>query len=233
MKEKNSISIIIAALNEEHNLLGTVETVVGSAREFFDDYEVLIFNDGSTDRTGQIAGELSVSNDRIRVFNNSHPKNLGWVFKEGARQARMRHVMLVNGKNDTTAQGLASIFSLSQKADLVIPYISNMEERSFTRRAVSKTFTIMCNTIFGMNLKYFNDSVLHTKDGLSKINIRTDSYAFQAEALIKLIKSGSSYIEVGVADRYEKKIATKAFKFKNIFGVARFLVGTIRDVYFV
>lgn len=231
MSNKNSISVIIAALNEERNIEGTVSTVESSVKKFFDDYEILIFNDGSTDSTGQIAQKLSESIDCLRVFNNSHPKNLGWIFKEGAKQARMNYVILVNGKNDTTSQGLATIFSSRQKADLVIPYISNMEERSFSRRLVSRTFTTILNTIFSMNLKYYNDSVLHTKEGLSRINIKTNSYAFQAEALIKLVKSGSSYIEVGVADKYEKQIATKAFKLKNITGVARFLVTTIWDVF--
>ena len=53
---KKSVSVIIACLNEEENLEGTYGNVVAALQGAIDDYEILIFDDGSTDRTGEIAG---------------------------------------------------------------------------------------------------------------------------------------------------------------------------------
>jgi hypothetical protein len=64
------------------------------------------------------------------------------------------------------------------------------------------------------------------------VQVRTDSYAYQAEALIKLIKSGHSYVQVGVRDNFSREgVATKAFKPGNVFGVAAFLGRALWDVY--
>ncbi len=232
MDKENTISVIVAALNEESRLEPTVQKAVASAKRFFADYEVLIFNDGSVDRTGEIADRLEAGSEKIRAFHHARPRNLGGVFRHGVKQAAMKYLVLINGKNDVTAESLSAIFSLRGKTDLVVPYIQNEKERSLPRRIVSRTFTFLLNICFGMRLRYFNDSVLHLRENLLKIDIRTDSYAFQAEALIKLIKNGCSYVEVGVNNRFEKGVATKAFRWKNVKGVARFFILTMRDVYF-
>ena len=212
MEKQATISVIVAALNEERNIERTVEKVVESANRFFDDFEVLIFDDGSTDRTGEIADRLAVTDDKIRAFHHSRPHNLGGVFRHGLKQAVMNYLILVNGKNDVTTKSLDTIFALHGKADLVVPFIANIGERPLSRRIISHAFTFVLNLSFGLRLKYFNESVLHIRENLSGIKIRTDSYAFQAETLIKLIKSGRTYFEVGVTNRYEQGIGTKAFK---------------------
>jgi hypothetical protein len=81
-------------------------------------------------------------------------------------------------------------------------------------------------------LKYYNHYVLHKREIINSININTVSYAFQAEALIKLIKRGHSHIEVGVRDDFSNDVPSKAFRLSNIIGVAFFLFRTFDEVYF-
>jgi hypothetical protein len=88
------------------------------------------------------------------------------------------------------------------------------------------------NTLFGLNLRYYNHYVLHRKKNLDSIDIYTNSYAFQAEVLIKLIKFGYSYVEVGVRDRFDNDIHTKAFYFRNVLGVMQFFLKMINEIYF-
>jgi hypothetical protein len=62
--------------------------------------------------------------------------------------------------------------------------------------------------------------------------VRTASYAFQAERVIKLIKSGHSYVQVGVMDRFDQQgRRTKAFHLRNIVGVGAFYIRILRDVH--
>jgi glycosyltransferase involved in cell wall biosynthesis len=233
----NSISFIIPALNEEARLEATVNTIFKAVENspeqpFFDFFEILIFDDGSTDSTPEVADALAKRYKNIRVWHHRSPKNLGGVFRQGLKKSRMKYVMLINGKNDIEASELVKIFRHTGDADMIIPYQSNNEERSWFRRAVSKMFTNLMNTLFGLNLKYYNHSVVYKRCHLSSIILRTDSYAFQAEALVKLIRSGHTYTSVDVIDRFEKGISTKAFKPKNLMGVARFLTSLLYDIYF-
>src|SRR5438132_621669 len=70
-----SISVIVTALNEEGNLEPTVDSVVRAVSPRFADYEVIVIDDGSTDRTFEIAESLAAENPKIRVHHN--PRNLG------------------------------------------------------------------------------------------------------------------------------------------------------------
>ncbi len=53
MTDPHSISVFVPARNEAGNLEGAIRDIVSAAEEVFDDYEVLIVNDGSADNTGK------------------------------------------------------------------------------------------------------------------------------------------------------------------------------------
>lgn len=68
------ISVVYPAYNEEESLESTVHRSVQALEKFFDNFEIIIVNDASTDSTPAIAQRLSASDSRIRVINNE--KNL-------------------------------------------------------------------------------------------------------------------------------------------------------------
>lgn len=230
MKRHSSITVIIPAFNEEKYLESTLRVVTDSVKSNFKDYEILVFNDGSADRTGEIADDLAKQLENITVIHHKEPICLGSVFKKGLSVATKEYLIRINGKNDITRDNLDRIFSMCGEADLIIPYQINANERALFRRVASKCFTNILNTLTGLNLRYYNHYVLHRKEILNNISICTDSYAFQAEVLIKLIKSGHSYIEVGVTDNFDNDVKTRAFCLENLLGVSRFLFNVIKYV---
>ena len=232
MVDENSISIIIPALNEEGNIEGLVQTICTAVERNFDDYEIILFNDGSTDRTGAGADRMALQNNRITVVHNKRPKCVGGVYKAGRRMARMNYLMLINGKNDTMVESLERIFALKGKYDIIIPHTLNIDERHAVRIFFSKAFVWLLNKIFSLNLKYYNHYVLHKRAIVNSIAIRTNSYAFQAEALIKLIHAGYSYVEVGVMDKFEPGVKTKAFKINNVLEVFLFFLRMVSEYFF-
>ena len=232
MATDNSITIVVPALDEERNLAGAVRTMIDVAERSLDNYEILIFNDGSTDRTGEIADELAAEHEHVFAFHHEQSKSIGGVLREGRRRARMEYMIWVDGKGATTAEALDAIFAKRGQADLIIPYPTNTIERPRRRRVVSWTFRTLVNTLFGLKLRYYLHLVMCRTELARQFTIRTNSYAYQAEALVKMIRSGCSYVEVGVRDRYDDEgRASKAFRLGNVLGVGAFLLRTLWDVY--
>lgn len=229
--DENSISVIIAALNEEKNLEATVVTALEAVKKAFAEYEIIIVDDGSTDSTGEIAEKIRHRNKNVRVIHNKRSKCLGGVFKEGLKLARMHYVMLINGKNDTTVEGLTMIFSLRGRYDIIIPYTINTYERPALRRVISRAFTRLLNMLFGLHIAYYNHYCLHKRALVNSIDIKTSSYAFQAEILVKLIKAGYSYKEVVHIDKFDQGVKTKAFSIHNISSVAVFFPRLLMDIF--
>ena len=82
-------------------------------------------------------------------------------------------------------------------------------------------YTALMNLLFGMNLRYFNGIVLHKRPVIQSVTIETDGFAYQAEALIKLIKSGHSFAQTPQWILERKFGSSKAFYPKNIVRVLK------------
>ncbi|MEK6983824.1 MAG: glycosyltransferase family 2 protein [Nanoarchaeota archaeon] len=215
-----SISIIIPAYNEEKNLADAVKTIDSVVKRMFKDYEFLILDDGSSDATGAIADSLAKKNTRIRVIHFGRNMGFGYAYRKGVYHSRKKYVMLVPGDNEILKKSITEILNHVGEADIIIPYIANKEVRTVTRRLISMFFTNMLNILFGFHIKYYNGLVLYESSLVKKVRMTTDSFAFQAEILIRLLKKGYSYKEVPMHIKEPAKgHTTKIFKIRNLVGV--------------
>jgi glycosyltransferase involved in cell wall biosynthesis len=231
MSADDSLSVIVPALNEEAGLTEAVDTILAVVPKHFPRYEILIFDDGSTDRTGAIADAIALDHPHVRVFHHRHSRGLGGVIRRGWELARMRLVVWVDGQGVTTAEALEAIFAARRKADLVVPYARNQRDRSLGRQLIARAFRGTMNTLFGLDLHQYTHLVLCETALVRSIWLRSRSHALQAEAVVKMIKSGCDYVEVGVDDRFDiQGRKSKAFRLSNITGVATAVMWTFWDV---
>lgn len=212
------ISIVVPALNEAANLAAAVARCQTAARRHFPDHEIIVVDDGSTDATGQIADRMAATDPRVRVVHHDHPRNLGYAYKEGVGLARFEYVLMFPGDNEGTDEQLDAVMSRAGSKDIVINYISNAEVRGW-RRWLSWAFVGLLNWRSGRSLSYYNGTVLHRTAIIRSITIQTDSFAYQAEALVKLLRRGHSYVEVGTPIAPRAGGRTKAFRPRNVIGV--------------
>ncbi|MCL2163756.1 MAG: glycosyltransferase family 2 protein [Oscillospiraceae bacterium] len=84
----NSISCIIGAYNEEEMISDAVEECVNVLSEDFNEYEIILVDDGSADRTGEIMDALAISNPNIKVIHNLINLNFGASVLRGLVEAK-------------------------------------------------------------------------------------------------------------------------------------------------
>ena len=65
-----SLSVVIPAYNEEANLRRCVDDIVTYLRKQEWDWEIIVVNDGSRDRTGEIAKQLAKRIPKLKVITN-------------------------------------------------------------------------------------------------------------------------------------------------------------------
>lgn len=221
MAGRPSISIIVPCLNEEENLSGTVQCIKEAiiSTGAFSEYEVLIFNDFSTDNTGKIAEEIKRREPGVSVIHNPRNMGFGYNYTEGVRLASKDYVLMVPGDNEIPSEAIQRVLSLAGKADVVIPYTANMHVRPLPRRIISRLFVLGMNTLFGLDLRYYNGTCLIKSALLKKVPLKTWGFAYMAAILVRLLRSGASFIEVGVDIHQRSKGKSKAFRLKNIASV--------------
>lgn len=227
-----TVSVIVPALNEQGNIAATVHEILTALDGRFADFELLLIDDGSTDDTGPIMDQLAASNPHLRVVHNPQPSNFGGAYKKGLGFVRMQYVMMVPGDNQFPAASIIKVLEKIGEADIVIPFTSNQRIRAKSRQLGSRAFTGLLNCLFRLHLTYYNGIVVHRTDIVKGIAITTDSFAYQAETLIKLLRAGHSYVEVGTEITERSAGKSAALRPKNLLLVFRTVGHLVDQIYF-
>jgi glycosyltransferase involved in cell wall biosynthesis len=97
-----TVSVLVAARNQE-KFIGRCLRSLGNQTYSLDDFEIIVVNDASTDRTAQV---LEVFGDEIRVINNPKQLGLPGSLNVAIRAARGRFVVRVDGDDYVHAEYL-------------------------------------------------------------------------------------------------------------------------------
>ena len=82
--EKETVSIIMAAYNAEKTIGAAIRSVLAQT---YPDWELLVINDASGDRTVEIVSALQASDQRIRLFSNEQNSGVSYTRKRGMEEA--------------------------------------------------------------------------------------------------------------------------------------------------
>ncbi|MBK6405859.1 MAG: glycosyltransferase family 2 protein [Holophagales bacterium] len=114
----------------------TIERVAAKAHrvlaELTSDYEIIVVNDGSPDRAGEIADELARQSPRVRVIH--HGENLGYgkALRTGLEAARYEWIAFTDGDDEYEVDDLRKLWRLREHYDLILTfrYAKEVRERA-------------------------------------------------------------------------------------------------------
>lgn len=120
MKKQPLISVIIPVYNAEDTLDVCIQSV---EMQEFDQYEIILVDDGSTDQSGIICDTRAEENKNIRVF---HTENRGAAAARnyGIRQAKGEAVALIDSDDTVSEKYLAYLWELMQEYESEIAVCS-------------------------------------------------------------------------------------------------------------
>ncbi len=230
---RDSLSVLIAAYNEEENILDAVKSVYSALKGLIFDYEIIIINDGSTDKTGRIIASLAKKDNRIKVI--THRRNLGFgrSIRDGLNLARKTYLTGFPGDNDMSAVSLRELIKERKSADLIISYMANTSARPLVRRLASAFFVVFMNLLFGLHLRYYNGYFIAKTKLIKSLSLCSEGLAIFAEAIVRLIKQGVKYKEIPFIHEDRKTHQSKALSFKSVVQTLKTVGILVKDVYFL
>ena len=196
--KKLNISVFFPCYNEEKNLESLTNSILNFLPAISDQYEVIIVNDGSKDRTREIAETLSKKNHHVKVFN--HETNLGYgaALKTGFKNAKLDYIFFTDGDNQFDIKEIEKFIPFCQEFDVVAGYRINRRD-NFIRRLNATSFKMFVRMLFGLQIRDLNCAFkLFKKKVIDAIDIESTGAFINAEILIKAKKKGFTMTEVGV-----------------------------------
>jgi len=221
------LTIVIPCLNEAKNIQDTLNTVVAAMRELPYSYEALVIDDGSTDGTGPIVEAYRTAHPDIPLVLHRNAKNQGLTrtYVDGAFLGKGKYYRLVCGDNVEPAETLITVLSQLGKADMVIPYHSEVAGKSAFRRALSNVYTNLVNLLSGYHIHYYNGMALHLRYNVMRWGPYSFGFGFQAELVTRLLDEGATMIEIPVAAEHREKAGkNSALNLRNFLSVSHTLV---------
>lgn len=218
---KSGYTVIIPAFNEEENIKDAVNNTIKIFKKSksTENYEVLIIDDGSVDKTGSIADGMSNQNKRIKVIHNNKNLGLGKSVCRGIAKASEEFLTVFPGDNDMSSESLVELINARRQADIVFSYPKDTSVRSYLRRFLSYLFVRIMNILFGLKLKYYNGPFICRSKIIKKMKLISSGFNIYAEMKIRLIRAGYSYKEIPFQLSGRKHGKSKAFKLKNILRI--------------
>jgi len=194
------LSVVLPAYNEEAN----VEAVVRHCVDYLDsrgiDYELLVVNDGSHDRTGAILDGLVAQVPRLRPLH--HPQNRGYgaALRTGFDAAQKRFVFYMDGDGQFDIRDLDVILPLVTDDDHIVTGYRIERRDPFVRRLNAKLFGgFLVRVMLGVRVRDLNCAFkLIPKKVFDHITLESTGALINAELYGRAVRSGFPIKEVGV-----------------------------------
>lgn len=230
--EQYKISVIMPALNEEQCLHGGVVNVLEGFQRYAINGELIIVNDGSTDRTGALAEVWAAKYSFIRVLHHTTRQGIGASYWDGIQQAQGEIVVYIPGDGENDAAEIFRYIPLMDQVDVIVPFVLNPGIRNWRRRLLSFIYHKIMHATSSLALNYMNGNVLYRKAILTGIALKSRGFFFQPELLLKTVGRGYLYAEVPCVQKKRLGGSSKSISIRSLIEVCRAYCVTMYDVYF-
>ena len=197
----SSISLIFPAWNEEDYVERAVARATDVLTKLTDDFEILIINDASTDRTLEICEALAARSPRIRVISHQVNLKLGGAIRTGLANST-RDIVIYSDIDlpfDLQEIGRAVHLMSYLEADMICAFRFDRTSEGPKRIAYSFLYNMLIRNLFDVAIKDVNFSfkVIHRRV-LEAIELKSEGSFIDAEMVVKAIRRGFRVFQMGV-----------------------------------
>ena len=216
------ITIFFPVYKDENTIEIVTEKSIAVLQQLTDDYEVLIIDDCSPDRSGEIADELVQKYpDIVRVIHHETNKGYGSSVREGLNNARHDWVCFTDGDNEYDVNDLLKMYSLRDHYHLIITF-RYIKLYSGTRQFISLVYNKVVKFLFKTNFRDISTGLrLIYKPILKDIPLESTSPFIGAEIAIKTMLRGHPVGEMGIQTFPRKFGKGSSTTLRNIYATIK------------
>ncbi len=195
------ISLSLPCYNEEGNIAKVTAEACKILDEITDtpegtsNYEVIIVNDGSSDKTADIADGLAKDNPKIKVIHHKVNKGYGAAVCSGLKNSRYDYICFADGDGQFDLIEIKRLVELIVDNDIVIGYRIKRNDPLY-RLLNAKMYGLLIQILFGLKVRDINCAFkIFKKEVIDDLKIESNGALINAEILIKAKNKGYNKIK--------------------------------------
>lgn len=194
-----SLSVFFPAYYDENNIGKVVHKAVEVLESLgLKDYEVTIIEDGSPDKTAEVADSLAAQYPKVKVIHHEKNKGYGATLWEGFTTAKMDYVFYTDGDNQFDLEELRKFVAIIPFSDMVVGYRKKKQYSPY-RKLTSFVYNLLLRFVFDIDYIDIDCAFKVFKTDLfKKIKVNTKDAFIDAEIMIRAQLQGYTFTELGV-----------------------------------
>ena len=193
-----SLTIFFPCHNEEANVERVTRQAVEVGRQVAEGLEVIIVDDGSKDRTGEIADRLAAEIPEVRAVHNNPNLGYGGALQRGFREATKNWIFYTDGDGQFDMGEIPQVLPLLEQYDIVSCYRLDRKD-SLMRKLNAFAWTTLVNLLFHIDLKDIDGAFkFYPKPFVDSIQLHSMGALIDTEMLAKARNLGLSIGQMGV-----------------------------------
>lgn len=133
-KKLPELSIFFPFWNEEENIEDVMTKAIPIAKTVARKWEILMVDDGSSDKTLAIANKLAKTDERLRVVSHQPNRGYGAALTSGFSHAQYRYVVFVDGDGQFDFSEITKFVEYIENYDLVIGFRKKRRDKMLFKR---------------------------------------------------------------------------------------------------
>ncbi len=200
------LSIFYPMWNEELYIERALDAGHRAARRLIDrgeigDYELIVIDDASTDRTGEIADRLAAENPHVRVVHHPTNRKLGGAIKTGFAAATGDLILYTDADLPFDMAELPRAVRLlsDYDVDLVSAYRFDRTGEGYLRLVYTFVYNLLIRSMFGVKARDINFAFKLCRARLfDHVELRSEGSFIDAELVIRSTRLGFEMLQFGV-----------------------------------
>lgn len=220
--DKLDLTFVILAYNEELGIAETIEDCVTWIERSGRQVQVLVMNDASTDRTGELADQYAAEYDCVRVYHQ--PENRGQFnnMSKSFELVETTYFAFVPGDAQFDMASFELFVPHIGQYDVIFGFPNDESVRGRQRVMLSYLWRLYMLILFGVSVTYMGGLVVLPVGLIRRIPTRSGGFLGWYETMVRLVNSGASIIQLPFVMRQRVGGESKAFSpMRNVADVMR------------
>ncbi len=212
-----SLTLFCYALNEEELVENFLRRAADTLGQYTNDFEIIFHNDGSVDRTLELARKVAHEIPQLIVRDNGRNRGVGYCVQESLRLASKECIFVNTVDEFWDFKELPKFLAHFENCDLIAAV--RLQRRgcyTLWRQIISWANYYLIKLLFGLNLRDVQNVHFYKKSFIQKIPVESHSSFISPEILIKTAALGLKIKEVPMEYKPRQGGKAKGAKIKSL-----------------
>jgi glycosyltransferase involved in cell wall biosynthesis len=196
---QRGLSVVLPAYNEESVIEQTVRRCLAVLTVLAPDFEVIVVNDGSKDRTGEIADRLAAESPHVRVVHNRPNRGYGGALIAGFNAAQKTLSFFMDADGQFDIADIDALLRLREQGHRAVLGYRKHRRDPFPRLVIAWGWNMLVSLLFGLRVrdvdcafKLYDSSLVRVTD------VQAEGAMVNTEMLVKLSQLGVPFVQTPV-----------------------------------